>query len=92
MCWRHKKKHDVDLKLTVKIVPVTGSTAAEAPEESKGEIEKESFEHVRPSSPLKRFATVDEVGAVAIYLAGELSSATNGAALRVDGGVVGAIL
>jgi NAD(P)-dependent dehydrogenase (short-subunit alcohol dehydrogenase family) len=59
---------------------------------SKAEIEKQFFEHVRPSSLLKRFATVDEVAAMAIYLAGEVSSATNGAALRVDGGVVRAIL
>ncbi len=59
---------------------------------SKGEIEKEFFEHVRPSSLLKRFATVDEVAAMATYVASELSSATNGAALRVDGGVVRAIL
>jgi enoyl-[acyl-carrier-protein] reductase (NADH) len=41
---------------------------------------------VRPSSLLKRFATVDEVAAMATYLANALSSATNGAALRVDGG------
>jgi NAD(P)-dependent dehydrogenase (short-subunit alcohol dehydrogenase family) len=59
---------------------------------SKEEIEKEFFEHVRPSSLLKRFATVDEVAAMATYVASELSSATNGAALRVDGGVVRAIL
>jgi NAD(P)-dependent dehydrogenase (short-subunit alcohol dehydrogenase family) len=59
---------------------------------SKQEIEKEFFEHVRPSSLLKRFATVDEVAAMVTYLASELSSATNGAALRVDGGVVKAIL
>jgi NAD(P)-dependent dehydrogenase (short-subunit alcohol dehydrogenase family) len=59
---------------------------------SKQVIEKEFFEHVRPSSLLKRFATVDEVAAMVTYLAGELSSATNGAALRVDGGVVKAIL
>jgi len=59
---------------------------------SKSEVEKEFFEHVRPSSLLKRFATVDEVAAMATYLAGELSSATNGAALRADGGVVRAIL
>jgi hypothetical protein len=59
---------------------------------SKQQIEKEFFEHVRPSSLLKRFASVDEVAAMAVYLAGELSSATNGAALRVDGGVVKAIL
>jgi NAD(P)-dependent dehydrogenase (short-subunit alcohol dehydrogenase family) len=59
---------------------------------SKAEVEKEFFEHVRPSSLLKRFATVDEVAAMTTYVASELSSATNGAALRVDGGVVKAIL
>ena len=59
---------------------------------SKQTIEKEFFERVRPSSLLKRFATVDEVAAMVTYLAGEPSSATNGAALRVDGGVVKAIL
>jgi len=59
---------------------------------SKEVIEKEFFDHVRPSSLLKRFATVDEVAAMVTYVASELSSATNGAALRVDGGVVKAIL
>jgi NAD(P)-dependent dehydrogenase (short-subunit alcohol dehydrogenase family) len=59
---------------------------------SKAEVEKEFFEHVRPSSLLKRFATVEEVAAMATYVASELSSATNGAALRADGGVVRAIL
>jgi NAD(P)-dependent dehydrogenase (short-subunit alcohol dehydrogenase family) len=59
---------------------------------SKQEVEKEFFEHVRPSSLLKRFATVDEVAAIVTFVASELSSATNGAALRVDGGVVRAIL
>jgi NAD(P)-dependent dehydrogenase (short-subunit alcohol dehydrogenase family) len=59
---------------------------------SKEAIEKEFFEHVRPTSLLKRFATVDEVAAMVTYTASELSSATNGAALRVDGGVVKAIL
>src|SRR5438105_279741 len=59
---------------------------------SKKEMENDFFEHARPSSLLKRFATVDEVAAMATYVAGQLSSATNGAALRVDGGVVRAIL
>ena len=59
---------------------------------SKEEVEKEFFKHARPSSLLKRFATVDEVAAMVTYMASELSSATNGAALRVDGGVVKAIL
>jgi NAD(P)-dependent dehydrogenase (short-subunit alcohol dehydrogenase family) len=59
---------------------------------SKEQVEKEFFEHARPSSLLKRFATVEEVAAMVTYMASELSSATNGAALRVDGGVVKAIL
>jgi NAD(P)-dependent dehydrogenase (short-subunit alcohol dehydrogenase family) len=59
---------------------------------SKAEVEKEFFEHARPSSLLKRFATTDEVAAMATYIASELSSATNGAPLRVDGGVIRAIL
>jgi NAD(P)-dependent dehydrogenase (short-subunit alcohol dehydrogenase family) len=59
---------------------------------SKVEVEKEFFATARPSSLLKRFATVNEVAALVTYVAGELSSATSGAALRVDGGVVRAIL
>jgi NAD(P)-dependent dehydrogenase (short-subunit alcohol dehydrogenase family) len=59
---------------------------------SKKQMENDFFEHARPSSLLKRFTTVDEVAAMATYVAGQLSSATNGAALRVDGGVVRAIL
>jgi NAD(P)-dependent dehydrogenase (short-subunit alcohol dehydrogenase family) len=59
---------------------------------SKEKVEKDFFEHVRPSSLLKRFATIEEVAAMVTYVASELSSATSGAALRVDGGVVRAIL
>jgi NAD(P)-dependent dehydrogenase (short-subunit alcohol dehydrogenase family) len=55
-------------------------------------VEKEFFQSARPTSLLKRFATVDEVAAMVTYIAGVPSSATNGAALRVDGGVVRAIL
>jgi len=58
---------------------------------SKEDVQRDFFEHARPSSLLKRFATVDEIAATVTYVAGELSSATNGAALRVDGGVVRAI-
>jgi len=65
---------------------------AKQQKKSKDVVEKEFFEHARPSSLLKRFATVEEVAAMATYIASELSSATNGAALRVDGGVVRAIL
>jgi len=73
-------------------VAVFVEAMAKQQKKSKVEIEKEFFERVRPSSLLKRFATVDEVAAMATYVASELSSATNGAALRVDGGVVRAIL
>ena len=52
------------------------------------EFEKEFFEKVRPFSLLKRFETPEEVAALVTYVASPLSSATNGSALRVDGGVV----
>ncbi|MGO8697697.1 MAG: SDR family NAD(P)-dependent oxidoreductase [Limisphaerales bacterium] len=52
------------------------------------EFEKEFFEKVRPTSLLKRFATTEEVANLVAYVCSPLSSATNGAALRVDGGVV----
>ncbi len=55
------------------------------------EIEKEFFRSARPSSLLQRFATTDEVAAFVTFLASPLSSATNGAALRVEGGVVRSI-
>ena len=52
------------------------------------EVEKEFFKTARPTSLLKRFATPEEVASMVAYVASPLSSATNGAALRVDGGVV----
>ena len=52
------------------------------------EFEKEFFKKVRPSSLLKRFATTEEVAHLVAYVCSPLASATNGAALRVDGGVV----
>ncbi|MGA9449785.1 MAG: SDR family oxidoreductase [Verrucomicrobiia bacterium] len=52
------------------------------------EFEKEFFRSVRPSSLIKRFATTEEVANLVVYVCSPLSSATNGAALRVDGGVV----
>jgi NAD(P)-dependent dehydrogenase (short-subunit alcohol dehydrogenase family) len=55
---------------------------------SFAEFEKEFFEKVRPTSLLKRFATPEEVANIVVYVCSPLSSATNGSALRVDGGVV----
>jgi len=55
-------------------------------------IEREFFQNVRPSSLLQRFATPDEVAALVTFVASPLSAATNGSALRVDGGVVRSII
>ena len=52
------------------------------------EFEKEFFKNHRPSSLLQRFATTEEVANLVVYVCSPRSSATNGAALRVDGGVV----
>src|SRR5437773_6957960 len=51
-------------------------------------FEKEFFESIRPSSLLKRFETLDEVAALVTFVCSPVASAINGAALRVDGGVV----
>ena len=58
----------------------------------KDTVEKEFFRTVRPSSLLKRFATPEEVAAMVVYVCSQAASATNGAALRVDGGVIRAIV
>lgn len=52
------------------------------------QVEAEFFEHVRPTSLIKRFATPQETANLVAYVASPLASATTGAALRVDGGVV----
>lgn len=51
-------------------------------------VESEFFKTARPTSLLQRFATPEEVAAMVTYVASPLSSATNGAALRVDGGTI----
>jgi len=65
---------------------------ATAQKTSPAAVEKEFFRNMRPSSLLKRFATTEEVAALVAFVCSPLSSATNGAALRVDGGVVRSIL
>jgi NAD(P)-dependent dehydrogenase (short-subunit alcohol dehydrogenase family) len=51
-------------------------------------FERQFFERARPSSLLKRFETPEEVAALVAFVASELASAINGAALRVEGGVL----
>ncbi|MBL3655172.1 SDR family NAD(P)-dependent oxidoreductase [Fulvivirga sediminis] len=59
---------------------------------SVDEVLNDFFENRRPTSLTQRFAEVDEVANMVAYVASPLSSATNGAALRVDGGVVNSIV
>jgi NAD(P)-dependent dehydrogenase (short-subunit alcohol dehydrogenase family) len=67
------------------------SALAEKQKVAPKEFEKQFFEHARPSSLLQRFATPEEVANLVTFVCSPLSSATNGAALRVDGGVVRSI-
>ncbi|HSR08293.1 MAG TPA: SDR family oxidoreductase [Bryobacteraceae bacterium] len=89
-------------RVTVNSV-LPGPTASEGVEEFVGRlaanqktdrasVEHEFFKNIRPSSLLRRFATPKEVAALVTFVASPLSSATNGAALRVDGGVVRSII
>jgi NAD(P)-dependent dehydrogenase (short-subunit alcohol dehydrogenase family) len=55
-------------------------------------VEKEFFRNVRPNSLLQRFESTEEIAAMVTYVASPVSSGTNGAALRVEGGVVQSIL
>ena len=52
------------------------------------EFEIEFFQKMRPTSLIKRFAAPAEVASLVAYIVSPLASATTGAALRVDGGVV----
>jgi len=58
---------------------------------SAEQVEREFFQHVRPTSLLQRFESPDEIAALTAFIASPRSSGVNGAALRVDGGVVRAI-
>lgn len=59
---------------------------------SADEMAKTFVQTHRPSSLIQRFATVDEVANMVVYVCSMEASATNGAALRVDGGVVRSIV
>jgi len=58
---------------------------------SPSEVERDFFRSARSTSLLQRFASVDEVAALVAFVASPLSSAINGAALRVEGGVLRSI-
>jgi len=56
------------------------------------ETERDFFKNARPSSLIQRFATPNEVASMVAYVVSPRASATTGAALRVDGGVVRSVV
>lgn len=73
---------------------LTGLLQAEQAKSGKpiDEIARAFVKSERPTSILQRPATVEEVASLVVYVASPLASATTGAALRVDGGVVESII
>lgn len=82
---------------------IPGSTLTEGAEQflanlaaqenkTPAQAEADFFSDVRTSSLLQRFATVEEVANTITYFVSPLASATNGAAIKVDGGSMGGIL
>ncbi|SFB17392.1 SDR family NAD(P)-dependent oxidoreductase [Algoriphagus aquimarinus] len=55
-------------------------------------VEEEFFQDMRPTSLIQRFAAVEEVADTVVYYSSPLASATNGAAIRVEGGLVKSII
>jgi enoyl-[acyl-carrier-protein] reductase (NADH) len=64
---------------------------ASTPNATFEQAEKEFFEKHRPTSLLQRMAAESEVGGLVAYLASPLASATNGAAIRCEGGILRAL-
>lgn len=65
---------------------------ATKPNATPAEAEKEFFEKHRSSSLLQRMIEAEEVGSLVAYLSSPLSAAINGAAMRVEGGLLRSIV
>ena len=59
---------------------------------TQDQMERDFIAQHRPTSLLRRLATVEEVANMVVYTCSTQAAATNGAALRVDGGVVRSII
>ena len=59
---------------------------------TEDQVEKEFFTSVRDTSLVSRFLNVTEVANTILYFSSPLSSGTNGASIRVDGGSMGSII
>ena len=60
-------------------------------DQSEAEAAANFVKQHRPTSLLQRFASVDEIANMVVYIASKEASATNGAALRAEGGIVNSI-
>lgn len=58
----------------------------------RGSAERNFLRQLRPTSLIQRFAEAGEVATLVAYLASPLASATNGAAIRVEGGLLRGVL
>ena len=56
--------------------------------QSVEEAASQFVKQFRPSSLLQRFASVDEIANMVVYVSSKEASATNGAALRAEGGII----
>jgi len=59
---------------------------------TRQQVEREFFQNIRPTSLLKRMIESQEIANLVTFICSPLSSATNGAALRADGGVVRSVV
>ncbi|MDP0929932.1 SDR family oxidoreductase [Paracoccus onubensis] len=67
-------------------------SVAEDPQAPAEEIERAFFARERPTSLIQRMIEPEEIATLVAYVASPLSAATNGAALRVDGGITPTIV
>jgi len=72
----------------VEMAPTRLAAGAKAMGTTVDDLVARTFAERRPASLLQRFAKPEEVANLICYLCSKASSATNGAALRVDGGIV----
>jgi NAD(P)-dependent dehydrogenase (short-subunit alcohol dehydrogenase family) len=72
----------------VEMAPVRLAARAKGLGITADDLAAKTFTERRPASLLQRYATPEEVANLICYVCSKASSATNGASLRVDGGIV----